>query len=188
MVVRSEASWKVSRSPLAIRTVPPRLSSAAAAAARKSSASKPGALAFWKPQAADEFRDEVELLKQGVVELSTALVGREFLMPVGGHFQRVPGYQHRARLFLAVKTQQKIGKAEDGAGGLAASPQDRLWQSMIGAMGERIAVDDQQGAACDRCGAPHASFSLRRRWLWWFARWDLFRTARGSLSTIHAGA
>ena len=41
----------------------------------------------------NEFRDEFELLKQGVVKFSTALVGGEFLMPVGGRFQRVPGYQ-----------------------------------------------------------------------------------------------
>jgi hypothetical protein len=50
--------------------------------------------------------------------------------------QRVPGYQQRMRLFLAVTTQQKIGKAEDGPGGLAASPQDRFRQGVVGAMGE----------------------------------------------------
>ena len=48
----SEASWKVSRSPLATRTAPPFRSSAATAAARKSSASKPRAFALANPQAA----------------------------------------------------------------------------------------------------------------------------------------
>jgi hypothetical protein len=39
-------------------------------------------------------------------------------------------------LFLAVETQQHIGEAENGTGGLAVSSQDGLWQGMIGAMGE----------------------------------------------------
>jgi IS30 family transposase len=50
--VVSEASWKLSLSPLATKTMPRLRFSAATAAARKSSASYPGAFAFLKPQAA----------------------------------------------------------------------------------------------------------------------------------------
>ena len=57
-------------------------------------------------------------------------------MPVGGNFQRVPGDKDGARLLLAVKTQQKIGEAEDGAGLLAAASQDCLRQGVVGAVGE----------------------------------------------------
>jgi transposase len=55
---------------------------------------------------------------------------------VGGDFERVPGDKHRARLFLAVETQQHIGKAQDGAGRLSAGPQDCFRKCVIGAMRE----------------------------------------------------
>jgi hypothetical protein len=69
---------------------------------------------------------DMELLYQGVVELASALVSGIVLMPVGSDFKCVPGAQHSARLLLAVEPQQKVGKAKNGTGRLAATPQDRF--------------------------------------------------------------
>ena len=136
MVVRSEASWKVSRSPLATRTVPPAFSSFAAAAGEKIIRLEARRFRILKAAGGDEFRQHLELLDQGVVEFATALIGRKLLMSIGWDFQRVPGDEHRARLLLAVETQQHIGEAENGTGWFAASPQDGFRQSVIGAVGE----------------------------------------------------
>ena len=51
---------------------------------------------------------------------------------------------------LSVEPQQQVGEAEDGAGGPLAGAQDVLRQRMIGAVRERIAVDDQQRPALGR--------------------------------------
>ena len=134
-MVRSEASWKVSRSPLAIRAVrhaflPLRQ--------RRRENHRPRSRRFRVLKAAcgNKFRQHIKLLKQSVVEFSTALVGRELLMPVGRNLERVPGHQHGTRLLITVEPQQHIGKAEDGACGFSASPQDCFRQGVIGAMGK----------------------------------------------------
>ena len=82
-------------------------------------------------------------------------------MPVGGGFQRIPGDQHRARLLFAIEAQEHIRKAEDGAGGLAAAPQDGFRQSMIGAVCEGITIDDQQRSAGHKRRAMGAFPSFR---------------------------
>jgi hypothetical protein len=63
-------------------------------------------------------------------------------MPVGRGLQRVPADQDRARPLGAVELQQTIGEAENGAGEPVAIAQNILRQRVIGAMRERIAVDD----------------------------------------------
>ena len=68
-------------------------------------------------------------------------------MTIGRRPLSVPRDQHRARPFRPVEPQQHIGKAENGAGRLAAAPQDRFRQGVIGAVRERIAVDHQQRPA-----------------------------------------
>ena len=133
--MRSEASWNVSRSPLAIRTVPPRFSSLRQRRRENHSPRSP-ALSILKAAGGNKFRQHLELLQQGVVEFASALVGGKFFMPVGGNFQRVPGDKYGARLLLPVEPQQHIGKAEDGAGRLSAAPQDCFRQGVIGAMCE----------------------------------------------------
>ena len=109
-------------------------------------------------------------------------------MPVGRDFERVPRDEHGARLLLAVEAQQAIRKAENGAGRLAAAPQDCLRQRVIGAVREGIAVDHQQRPAGERL----LRRALVARLLLALASIVLepaFRAWRGaSRSTIHAGA
>jgi hypothetical protein len=93
-------------------------------------------LCVLKAACSNEFRDEIELLNQRIVELASTLVSGKFLMPVGGDFQRIPCDEHGARLLFAVEAQQKVRKAKNGTGRLPAVPQNRLRQGMVGAMGE----------------------------------------------------
>ena len=136
MVVRSEASWNVSRSPLATRTVPPRFSSFAGRGRKKIIRLEARRFRILKAACGNKFRKSIKLLKQGVVEFASALVGGKFLMPIGGGFQRIPRDKHGARLLISVEPQQHIGKAENGTSGFAATPQDCFRQGVIGAMGE----------------------------------------------------
>jgi hypothetical protein len=76
MVVAGEASWKVSRSPLATSTVPPRRSSAATAAARKVVRLVARCLGVGEAARRHEIRQCDELLDQRIVELVAALVGQ----------------------------------------------------------------------------------------------------------------
>ena len=122
MVVRSEASWNVSRSPLAIRTVPPRLSSAACGGRKKVVGLVTRRFCVLKAARGDEFWNEIELLNQGVIEFASTLVSGKFLMTVGGDFQRVPCDEHGARLLFAVEAQQKVRKAKNGTGRPPATP------------------------------------------------------------------
>jgi hypothetical protein len=61
---------------------------------------------------------------------------RGILMPVGGELQRVPPDEDGTRLLLAIKTQQQIRKAQNRARRLAAAPQDRFRQGVIGTVCE----------------------------------------------------
>jgi hypothetical protein len=69
---------------------------------------------------------------------------------VSRRLKRVPADQHRARPLGAIKLQQAIGKAENGAGGPVAIAPDVFRQSVVGAMREGITVDDKQRPACFR--------------------------------------
>ena len=126
----------MSRSPLAMRTVPPASLLWRQRGGEKIVGLETRRFRILKAAGGHKFRQHLKLLEQGVVEFASALIGRKVLMPVGRHFQRVPGDQHRARLLLAVEPQQHIGKAEDGAGRLAAASQDGFRQRVIGAMRE----------------------------------------------------
>ena len=100
-------------------------------------------------------RQDVELLDDLVVELPAALIGRKQLLPIGRRAERVPTDQHGARRFAAVEPQQKIGEADDRAGAIAIPTAQRFRQRVVGAMGERVAVDDQQWPA-------HAVLTVRK--------------------------
>jgi hypothetical protein len=89
-----------------------------------------------KSAGGNKFRQHIELLEQGVVKFAAALVSWKFLMPVGGHVQRVPGDKHSARLLIAIEAEQHIGKAKDCTGGLTATPEDRFRKGVIGTMRE----------------------------------------------------
>jgi hypothetical protein len=55
-----------------------------------------------------------------------------------------------------MEAQEEIGEADDRAAALAARAQDRLGQSVIGAMSERIPVNHQQRASCHWLHSPFA--------------------------------
>ena len=131
MVVRSEASWSVAV------TARDEDSAATLLFFSGSSGEKVIRLEAWrvrilKAAGGYELRQHLELLKQSVVEFASALVSRKFLMPIGGGFQRVPGDEHGAWLLIPIKSQQQIRKAENSAGRLAATPQDRFRKGVIG--------------------------------------------------------
>ena len=104
-------------------------------------------MALAKPQAATKFGNDSELLHHVVVELAPALIGGEGFVAIGRLLIGVPADQHGARLFFAIEPQQQIGEAENGAGRLVALAADVLRQRVIGAVRERVAVDDEQRTA-----------------------------------------
>jgi hypothetical protein len=67
-------------------------------------------------------------------------------MPVSGLVQAVPGHQYGPRLLTLIETQKEVGEAEDGATAFVAAAADGLGQGVIGAVGKRVAIDDQEGA------------------------------------------
>jgi len=63
-------------------------------------------------------------------------------VPVSGRGQRIPANQHSTRMLCLVKSQQEVGKADEGASALATAPNDGLRKAVICAMRERVAVND----------------------------------------------
>jgi hypothetical protein len=98
------------------------------------------------------------LLDQIIVEFAAALISGEGIVAIGRSLKRVPADQHRTRLLGPIKLQQAIGKAENGAGRVVAIAQNIFRKRMIGAMRERIAVDDQQWPTRLRPPAVHLCF------------------------------
>ena len=95
MVVRSEASWKASRSPLATMTLP-----AAGLFARNGGGEeivRLEARLFGVGEAAggDELGKHVELVDDVALENAAALIGREELLAPVGRGQRVPARRGR---------------------------------------------------------------------------------------------
>src|SRR5882757_6884439 len=114
----------------------------------------------------DKFRQSIELLEQCVVELTPALVGGQSLVTVSGHGQRVPANERGTRTLRLVKSQQKVGKADEGASALATAPNDGLRKAVICAMRER---------PFDSSGIRVALGSLMP----WWARGRLFSARHG---------
>src|SRR5262249_20651414 len=89
----------------------------------------------------------LELLDQLVVELPAALVIGEQLLAIGRLAERIPADEDGARLFALVKPHEEIGEPDNRAATLAAAAADRFRQRVVGAVGEIVAVDDQQRPA-----------------------------------------
>jgi hypothetical protein len=144
MVVRSEASWKVSRSPLATSTVPPRF---LPRGRRREKVVRlvAGRLCVDKTACADEFGQDVELIEQRVVKLPAALICWKLLVPFRRYVQRVPGDKDRSRLLRLIKAQEKVGEAHDRAAAFTILPQNGLGQRLIRAMCEGVSIDDKKG-------------------------------------------
>jgi hypothetical protein len=64
--------------------------------------------------------------------------------------ERIPADDDCTRLLALVEPQQEVPEADDGAGALVAFAPDRLRQGVIGAMGERVAIDHQERTAHTR--------------------------------------
>ena len=104
-------------------------------------------------------RQPSELLEDRGLELAPRLVGGERLVPVRRRLERVPADEHRLRLLGVPEPHEEAREADEGVGRPAVSL-DRLRDRVVGAMGERVAVDGQQGAAhSDSSSAPIASIS-----------------------------
>ena len=80
-------------------------------------------------------------------------------MPVGRHGERVPGGQNRPRgLFVPQADQQAADSVEE----VPAAPvgaADRLRERVVVAVGERVAVDDQQRSHAERSSSSIAAIS-----------------------------
>lgn len=92
----------------------------------------------------NEGGQESKLLDQLVIEMAAGLVGRKGTTPVGRCLQRVPADHNSSRPLLGVEAQKHIGEADDCAATLVAGAADGLRKSMVGAMGERVPVYDQE--------------------------------------------
>ena len=94
----------------------------------------------------DEPRQHIQLIDELFVEMSTALIIRKEALAVGRRTERVPPDKYCARPLIFVQAQQNICEADDSATATIARPPDRFRQGMEGAMRERVAIHDEQGA------------------------------------------
>ena len=88
---------------------------------------------------------DLKLVYELVVELTAALVGRKQLLPECWSAERVPADEHSARRLGLEKPQQEICETNDRTGAAAAGPPDALRKTMVGAVGEQVAVNHEQG-------------------------------------------
>src|SRR5205814_1739166 len=116
-----------------------------------------------------------ELFEQRVLEHAPGLVRVERLVAVCRHFQRVPGHEHYVRPLALPEPRQHVGDADDRV------PADRLRQRVIGAVGERVAVDCEQQAQSD--ASSSWIFAISRS----VASWAASETSRPRRSSISTG-
>ncbi len=84
----------------------------------------------------DQFRQDVELLDQLLVELPAALIGRKQFLAVGRRAEGVPADQHRARPLAGIEVQQKVAEPDDCAAAAIALAADRFRQRVVGAVSQ----------------------------------------------------
>ena len=80
----SEASWKESRSPLATRTAPPFSFLGGNRRRKKVVRFEAAGFRVGKPARRHELGQHLQLLDQGVVKLTAALIGRKLLVALCG--------------------------------------------------------------------------------------------------------
>ena len=108
----------------------------------------PGLLRGREAHRTDELREQLELLEQLGIEDAARLVGGERLAAIGGLADAVPADEHGARLLRLPQAEQEVGEADDRAGREAGRAPHRLGQGVVGAVGQRVAVDDEQWPTC----------------------------------------
>ena len=134
----SEASWNVSRSPLATSTVPSRRSSPWPNGGKKIVSLVARTFGVRKAACRNEVRNHRELFDDVVVKFASALIRGEGFVPVSRRLISIPSDQDGARPLLAVEAQQQIGETEYGAGRPIALSSDILRQSVKGAVGKTV--------------------------------------------------
>jgi hypothetical protein len=155
-------------------------------------AAKTRRLGIGKAARGHELWQHLELLDDVVLELAAGLVARQRLVPVGRLVKGIPTHQHCPRLLGLVELQEKVRKAQDGAGTLAARAPDGLGQAVVSAMRERVAIDHQQGTLfawgcashCDELSLVPAMPQRRTSASQWRALY-LIPSSSSDLSTIH---
>ena len=104
---------------------------------------EPRAFGVRKPAGGNEFGQDVQLLDQIRVELSSALICGKQFVAFRRRFQTVPADNDRARPLVRVETQQEICETEDGARGFAVATANGFWQGVVRSMRKGVAVDHQ---------------------------------------------
>jgi hypothetical protein len=93
---------------------------------------------------ADQAGQHLQLIDQLLIELTCALIGRKQSLSECRHAEGIPADQHSAWLFAVVQAQQEIGEANHCATAAVAGPPDRFRQCVVGAVRERVTVDDEE--------------------------------------------
>ena len=82
------------------------------------------------------------LLEQRRRRLARGLVAREALQTV--HGPRVPGHDHALRVVVGEQAHEHVGEAEQRVRREAVGRRELLGQRVVGPVGERVAVDQEQ--------------------------------------------
>ena len=104
-------------------------------------------LAAHDPARLEQPRRKVELLEELGVELAAGLVAGQQLVPVGRDEQRVPADDDGTRPLRLPEPEEHRREAGQQVPGPAVRAADRARQCVEGAVGERVAVDDEQRRA-----------------------------------------
>ena len=88
-------------------------------------------------------RQQRELLEQRLLEDAAGLVRLVCLVAVRRRLERVPADEHGARPLGLPEPHHHVREADDGV------QRDRLRQAVVGAVGERVAVDGEERAQSD---------------------------------------
>src|SRR5262249_6434513 len=112
----------------------------------------PRRLGVGEPARGHKFRQNFELIDQFVVELPAALVTRQQFLTVGWRPERIQADDYAPWPVALIEPQQEIGEPDNRAAAAVAAPPDRFGQGVIGAVRERIAVDDKQRSGHESSG------------------------------------
>ncbi len=94
----------------------------------------------------DERGHRVELLEERVVEHPPGLIAGERLVPVVRHLERVPADDHRVRPHGVPEPLEEAGETNERARRTPTGAANRLGQTVVGAVCERVAVYGEQRA------------------------------------------
>jgi hypothetical protein len=120
-----------------------------------------GGLGICETACRDEVRQILQLVNQLVVELPPTLVSREGGVPIRRAIQGVPADKDGSGQLCLIETQEEVRETDNGAPSPPAPPTYGFRQPVIGAVGERIPVDDQQRLDHARLHVPQKVWVTR---------------------------